>query len=71
MTHSLARFWQNPSSKFEPRHDKTIQVTVRPAKTQISLGITCKETNIYIDLNSSLFFFLLSGPGHVKMCLMA
>ena len=25
--------------KFEPRHDKTNKVTVRPAKTQISLGI--------------------------------
>ena len=24
---------------FEPRHDKTNKVTVRPAKTQISLGI--------------------------------
>ena len=24
---------------FEPRHDKTNEVTVRPAKTQISLGI--------------------------------
>ena len=26
-------------SLFEPRHDKTNKVTVRPAKTQISLGI--------------------------------
>ena len=25
----------------EPRHDKTNKVTVRPAKTQISLGIRC------------------------------
>ena len=25
--------------QFEPRHDKTNKVTVRPAKTQISLGI--------------------------------
>ena len=24
---------------FEPRHDKTNKVSVRPAKTQISLGI--------------------------------
>ena len=24
---------------YEPRHDKTSKVTVRPAKTQISLGI--------------------------------
>ena len=24
---------------FDPRHDKTNKVTVRPAKTQISLGI--------------------------------
>ena len=24
---------------YEPRHDKTNKVTVRPAKTQISLGI--------------------------------
>ena len=27
------------SAIFEPRHDKTNKVTVRPAKTQISLGI--------------------------------
>ena len=26
-------------SENEPRHDKTNKVTVRPAKTQISLGI--------------------------------
>ena len=26
-------------SKYEPRHDKTNKVTVRQAKTQISLGI--------------------------------
>ena len=26
-------------TKYEPRHDKTNNVTVRPAKTQISLGI--------------------------------
>ena len=26
-------------SVFEPQHDKTNKVTVRPAKTQISLGI--------------------------------
>ena len=26
-------------SKYEPRHDKTNKVSVRPAKTQISLGI--------------------------------
>ena len=25
--------------KYEPRHDKTNKVTVRPVKTQISLGI--------------------------------
>ena len=25
--------------EYEPRHDKTNKVTVRPAKTQISLGI--------------------------------
>ena len=31
---------ENPTSKsIEPRHDKTNKVTVRPAKTQISLGI--------------------------------
>ena len=29
----------NRRSTHEPRHDKTIKVTVRPAKTQISLGI--------------------------------
>ena len=28
-----------PASIFEPRHDKTNKVTVRPVKTQISLGI--------------------------------
>ena len=26
-------------SYFEPRHDKTNKMTVRPAKTQISMGI--------------------------------
>ena len=26
-------------TKFEPRHDKTNKMSVRPAKTQISLGI--------------------------------
>ena len=29
----------NVQSKFEPPHDKTNKMTVRPAKTQISLGI--------------------------------
>ena len=26
-------------NKFEPRHDKTNKMSVRPAKTQISLGV--------------------------------
>ena len=29
--------------RFEPRHDKTYKVSVRPAKTQISLGIRMKK----------------------------
>ena len=35
-------FWKNitvASLKSEPRHDKTNKMSVRPAKTQISLGI--------------------------------
>ena len=31
--------WFNMLKTYEPRHDKTNKVTVRPAKTQISLGI--------------------------------
>ena len=31
--------WSGPAAKFEPRHDKTNKMSVRPAKTQISLGI--------------------------------
>ena len=41
------KYWIKPKmsecknflEKYEPRHDKTNKVTVRPAKTQISLGI--------------------------------
>ena len=33
--HSL----QNPSKRFEPPHDKTNKMAVRPAKTQISRSI--------------------------------
>ena len=33
------RDWVNPQACIEPRHDKTNKVSVRPAKTQISLGI--------------------------------
>ena len=29
----------SPKVKFEPRHDKTNKMSVRPAKTQVSLGI--------------------------------
>ena len=44
---SMSRIWtfyidvvgQRFRSIYEPRHDKTNKVTVRPAKTQISLGI--------------------------------
>ena len=32
-------FMLRPSTIIEPRHDKTNKMTVRPAKTQISLGI--------------------------------
>ena len=33
---------------YEPRHDKTNKVSVRPAKTQISLGIrpVCSESSL-------------------------
>ena len=34
----IESFEQNLS---EPRHDKTNKMNVRPAKTQISLGIRC------------------------------
>ena len=39
-----------PSS--EPRHDKTNRVSVRPAKTQISLGIrpVCSASFLYAQL---------------------
>ena len=33
--------------KFEPRHDKTNRVSVRPAKTQISLGIRPVWSRVY------------------------
>ena len=33
--------WTRSVSECEPRHDKTNKVAVRPAKTQISLGIRC------------------------------
>ena len=45
---SLPEFWQilkvqfylnHPQTKYEPRHDKTNKMAVRPAQTQISLGI--------------------------------
>ena len=32
--------------KFEPRHDKTNKVRVRPAKTQISLGIRMRKASV-------------------------
>ena len=35
----LVRMTTQPPALYEPRHDKTNIVTVRPAKTQISLGI--------------------------------
>ena len=31
---------QMAPNKYEPRHDKTNKMSVRPAKTQISLGIS-------------------------------
>ena len=31
--------WESWTGLYEPRHDKTNKVSVRPAKTQISLGI--------------------------------
>ena len=35
---SLLPAWRNLVNTYEPRHDKTNKVTVRPSKTQISLG---------------------------------
>ena len=35
----------------EPRHDKTNKVTVRPAKTQISLGIGPSDQSLGCALN--------------------
>ena len=35
--------WRN---RYEPRHDKTNQMSVRPAKTQISLGIRWSESSL-------------------------
>ena len=37
--HSCLYCWKQTLRKNEPRHDKTNKVSVRPAKTQISLGI--------------------------------
>ena len=37
--HPMWNIFQDKPNKHEPRHDKTNKVTVRPAKTQISLGI--------------------------------
>ena len=46
LSHSVlanVRFWKSMfyplNTSFEPRHDKTNKMAVRPAKTQISLGI--------------------------------
>ena len=36
---ALTTAWAKMISSFEPRHDKTNKMSVRPAKTQISLGI--------------------------------
>ena len=37
--HAIRNDKFKPNALFEPRHDKTNKVTMRPAKTQISLGI--------------------------------
>ena len=39
--------------RYEPRHDKTNKVTVRPAKTQISLGI-CRDQSLRCAFNGQL-----------------
>ena len=44
---TVVKSWQNMATRdiaaletvYEPRHDKTNKMSVRPAKTQISLGI--------------------------------
>ena len=47
----------------EPRHDKTNKVTVRPAKTQISLGIHWAHTHFVGFVMSRLIFsFTLYTP---------
>ena len=40
---------QNSRLKYEPRHNKTNKLSVRPAKTQISLGIypVWSESSLY------------------------
>ena len=43
--------------QYEPRHDKTNKVTVRPAKTQISLGIR----NVYYGHACQYLFSLPLG----------
>ena len=44
----LSIFTVHTISIFEPPHDKTNKMTVRPAKTQISLGIrpVCSESSL-------------------------
>ena len=37
--HNKNQYSSEATVKYEPRHDKTSKVTVRPVKTQISLGI--------------------------------
>ena len=38
-TQNLYAWYRTTQQTFEPRHDKTNKMSVRPAKTQISLGI--------------------------------
>ena len=42
------------STEYEPRHDKTNKMSVRPAKTQISLGIRQSDQRLRCPHEESL-----------------
>ena len=49
---------------YEPSHDKTNETTVRPAKTQISLGIAQSDTGLSLggDLEEEVSLNWLTSP---------
>ena len=59
----IANIHERIQNQFEPLHDKTNKMTVRPAKTQFSLGLS--ESS----LGAQAILLVLSWGGSFQICL--